>query len=373
MMSIKNIIYITYQTFPANTANSLQTISNLKYLKRKGIGVKLYFPLRAPESTDQIKEINKHYGENIQFDIFGIKHNYPFGKFKFLNRFFYVISHYLWSRKISKEVSKNYEVGSCFFTRSDWVFYFLSKKNVPVIFECHQYTKFRRYVVSLSLKSTQSKIIFLNDNLKLDYEKKYRLHKNYIVLHNGVDDELFQKTKKVKNQILFVGKLTRFGKSRNIDFLIRAFSKLDNSYTFKIIGATKKELIEYKDTLDKLNLSDRIEVLEYMNHKKVIKYICESEIGILINSTNNTHSVKYTSPLKYFEYLYGDVKVVAANLQSHKNLPFSQNISFFNIDDENSFINSIINARSKSNLSDKDKELISLDKRSEKIINLFKN
>ena len=28
---IRNICYITYQTFPASTANSLQTISNIKY------------------------------------------------------------------------------------------------------------------------------------------------------------------------------------------------------------------------------------------------------------------------------------------------------------------------------------------------------
>ena len=372
-MSQVNIIYITYQTFPANTANSLQTISNIKYLKKKGFNVKLVFPLRELKSTDQIKKINKHYGENIQFESLGTKHNYPFGKFKFQKRFFYLVSHFLWSRNISIKMAENYSPGDCFFTRSDWVFYYLSKKNVPVIFECHQYTKLRKYIMSLGLKSSKSKVIFLNENLKIDYEKKYRLNSNYSVLHNGVDGELFQNTKKNKNQIIFVGKLTRFGKSRNIDFLIRAFSKLDNSYKLKIIGATKKEVHVYKNILERLNLSNRIEILEYMNHKKVIKYICESEIGILINSTDNQHSTKYTSPLKYFEYLYGDVKVVAANFTSHKNLPFSKNISFFNINDENSFIDSIVNTKSISNLSPKDKELLSLDKRAEKIISLFKN
>ena len=372
-MILKNLIYITYQTFPANTANSLQTISNIKYLKKKGIHVKLIFPLRELESTDQVDIINKHYGENIHFEALGTKHNYPFGKFKFLKRFFYIVSHFLWSKNISIKMVKGYIPGDCFFTRSDWVFYFLSKRNVPVIFECHQYTKLRKYIMSLGLKSSESKVIFLNENLKIDYEKKYPLNSNYSILHNGVDEELFQNTKKNKNQIIFVGKLTRFGKSRNIDFLIRAFSKLDNSYKFKIIGATKEEVQFYKNILNKLNLSDRTEILEYMNHKKVIKYICESEIGILINSSDNQHSTKYTSPLKYFEYLYGDVKVVAANFSSHKNLPFSQNISFFDIDDENSFINSIVNTKSISNLNQLDKELISLAKRSEKIISLFGN
>lgn len=372
-MNLKNIIYITYQTFPANTANSLQTILNIKYFIKKGINVKLIFPLRDTESNAQIEKINKHYGENIQFESIGTKHNYPFGKFEVQNRILFIVSHFLWSKNISTKIAKNYIPGDYFFTRSDWVFYFLSKRKVPVIFECHQYTKFRKYIISLSLKNNNSKIIFLNENLKIDYEKNFPLDGNYSVLHNGVDEEFFQKTQKNKNQIIFVGKLTRFGKTRNIDFLISAFSKLDDSYSFKIIGATKEEVQIYNDILDRLNLSHRVEILEYMNHKKVIRYICESEIGILINSHENQHSTKYTSPLKYFEYLYGDVKVVAANFTSHKYLPFSQNISFFSIGDENSFINSIYNTKSISNLNPKDKKLLSLDKRSEKIISLFIN
>ena len=42
----KSLNYITYQTFPAQTANSLQTISNIRYLVKKGVKVSLYFPLR---------------------------------------------------------------------------------------------------------------------------------------------------------------------------------------------------------------------------------------------------------------------------------------------------------------------------------------
>ena len=41
----KVINYISYQSFPAETANSLQTISNLKYLKKNDYEVRLFFPL----------------------------------------------------------------------------------------------------------------------------------------------------------------------------------------------------------------------------------------------------------------------------------------------------------------------------------------
>ena len=39
----KVINYISYQSFPAETANSLQTISNLKYLKKNNYKVRLFF------------------------------------------------------------------------------------------------------------------------------------------------------------------------------------------------------------------------------------------------------------------------------------------------------------------------------------------
>ena len=50
----KTIHYITYQTFPADTANSIQSISNIKYLVRKGVKVKLFFPNREQQSNDDI-------------------------------------------------------------------------------------------------------------------------------------------------------------------------------------------------------------------------------------------------------------------------------------------------------------------------------
>ena len=57
----KTIHYITYQTFPADTANSIQSISNIKYLVRKGVKVKLFFPNREQQSNDDISVLKKHY------------------------------------------------------------------------------------------------------------------------------------------------------------------------------------------------------------------------------------------------------------------------------------------------------------------------
>ena len=76
----KVINYISYQSFPAETANSLQTISNLKYLKKNDYEIRLFFPLREKNSSDDLKTIQKYYLLNQEIDVKGIKHPYPFGK-----------------------------------------------------------------------------------------------------------------------------------------------------------------------------------------------------------------------------------------------------------------------------------------------------
>ena len=66
-MNQKKICYLTYQSFPAETANSLQTISNLKYLKKNDYEIRLFFPLREKNSSDDFKTIQKYYLLN-QYD-----------------------------------------------------------------------------------------------------------------------------------------------------------------------------------------------------------------------------------------------------------------------------------------------------------------
>ena len=84
---MKKIIYVTYQTFPAETANSLQTISNIKYLVRNKIDVELMFPLRDKESNSNLETIKKYYSINENFKVTGIKHFLPFGKINIFKSF----------------------------------------------------------------------------------------------------------------------------------------------------------------------------------------------------------------------------------------------------------------------------------------------
>ncbi len=371
-MKRKSLTYITYQTFPADTANSIQTISNIKYLIKNGLEVKLYFPLREKTSSDNIDELKKFYSIDEEFESIGLKHNFPFGKLKFLEPIWFHISHFLWSRKNVKKIIKLSTNDEIFFTRSDWVLYFLSRQDKNVIFECHQISKVRNLILKKVSKNKKVKVIFLNKNLQ-EYYKNLNL-KN-IVLHNGVDSVLFSRfinIKKIDNQVIYVGNLLRFGKKRDLDFIIEAFSSFDElkNYNLQIIGGPKKEASRLQKIV-KENKFENIIVTGRLNREETAKKIMESSVGILINTGESSHSRDFTSPLKYFEYLFAKLKIVAVDFPAHRILPYSDNISFFKKNDHREFVNCIIKTDSINN--HENFKGISIDNRVKEIIKFVEN
>jgi hypothetical protein len=67
-----------------------------------------------------------------------------------------------------------------------------------------------------------------------------------------------------------------------------------------------------------------------------------SEIGLLINEGNDMHSIKHTSPIKYYEYLRGGLKVLAVDFPSHRNLPMGQNNFYFKENNTEDFIEKLL-------------------------------
>ena len=368
---IRKIIYITYQTFPSEKANTIQTMENLKYLNRQGLEIDLIYPLREKDSTDEISVINNYYQYEYDINIKARKHFLPFGKIKYLEKYTYLISHILWSYWITKNYKP--ESGSYVFTRSDWIFYFLSKKNIPVVFECHQLTSLRKILIKNSIKKLKSKIIFLNDYLaidsNLDLEKNAR---KIVIMHNGVDADYFNMPlkKSTSNSMVFVGNLLRFNKSRGVEFILEVMTKNEfpDDISFKIIGGPDKEVTRLKNYISEFKLNNKVQILGRLSRSETICELRNSNFGLLLNSDEDKHSISHTSPLKYFEYLYAGLGVIAVDYPSHRSLPYSKNIRFFTNKNSKSFIDTLQDMSNESMLKKDDLESISLENRAKKII-----
>jgi len=366
----KVINYISYQSFPAETANSLQTISNLKYLKKNDYGVRLFFPLREKDSTDDLKTIQKYYLLNEEIDINGIKHPYPFGKIKYFNKLLFHISHYLWAKSTTKKFNDEDYKNDFFLTRSDWILFFLAKKNYKIIFECHQYSKVRNFVFNKVASMDNVKVIFLNDFIRKEFSD---VNTKNILLPSGVDLEIFNTSEvdiKASKKISFIGNLFRFGKERSLDMVINAFCSPElKDYQLNIVGGPDTEAMKIRKLLSEKNISN-IKVTGRLNRKEVVQELLSSSVGLLINAPDK-HSKYFTSPLKYFEYLAANLKVVAVDFPSHRLLPNQENIFYFD-NNEDSLIKAVKEACS-SDFKEIDLKEISLDSRAKKIIKLFES
>ena len=366
----KVINYISYQSFPAETANSLQTISNLKYLKKNNYKVRLFFPLREKNSTDDLETIQKYYLLNQEIDISGIKHPYPFGKIKYFNKLLFHISHYLWAKSTSKKFNDDNYKNEFFLTRSDWILFFLAKKNYKIIFECHQYSKVRNFVFNKVASMDNVKIIFLNEFIRKEFDE---VDTKNILLPSGVDLEIFDTSEvgiKASKKISFIGSLLRFGKERSLDTVINAFSSPElKDYQLNIAGGPESEANKIKNLLLEKNIPN-IKVTGRLNREEIVQELLSSSVGLLVNPPDK-HSKYFTSPLKYFEYLAASLKVVAVDFPAHRVLPNQENIFYFD-NNKNSLVEAIKKACN-SDFKEVDLEKISLDNRAKKIIKLFES
>ena len=303
----------------------------------------------------------------------GVKHFLPFGRIKIFESFFFHISHFLWSFfvvtfKIKKTDQKK------FITRSDWILYFLARKGCDVLFECHQTSKVRTFIINKSKNLLNVKFIFLNEHL----QNYYNINgDNAQVLHNGVDTEIFSssvgKLDNKREDLIFVGNLRRFNESRGIDFIIDAFkdSKFLQKHKLSIIGGPDQEAEKLRIKIRELNLQESITVTGRLGRSEIGEVYTNSNIGILVNSSSNQHSYRYTSPLKYFEYLYMGLKVIGVDFPSHRALPRNSEINFFQENDVSSFETAVKQALEKELPLDVDKEDLSLNTRAKKIISFL--
>ena len=186
-------------------------------------------------------------------------------------------------------------------------FILLARKGYKVLFECHQTSKVRTFIINKSKNFPNVRFIFLNEHLQNYYNMN---EDSSQVLHNGVDTEIFSnsisKLDSKREGLIFVGNLRRFNESRGIDFIIDAFkaSKFLQDHKLSIIGGPDQEAEKLRVKITELNLQESITVTGRLGRSEVGEVYVNSNIGILVNSSSNQHSYRYTSPLKYFEYLY---------------------------------------------------------------------
>ena len=336
---MNRLIYLTYQVFPNNKANCFQTIRMLENFSKQKVQPLLIFPDRGAFDKSY-KKIKDFYQIKNDFEIKTYKHFLPFNSFKSFEKLNFLISSFLWSLYGVIKVKKTLDSRDIIMTRTHWIAYFASMFSNIIVYECHKFSKIEKFIFKRIRNKRNVVVVFPNNNLKNSYELGKLLNANSLILNSSFDEDFFKNisVKRCPKRVIFVGSLLRFNESRNISFLIDVFA--DNRLEeFKLIVVGGPA--EVAEQLKKEIISKNVNFIGPLLQKEAIREILKSEIGILIND-DNIHSKFHTSPIKYFEYLRGGVKVLAVNYPSHKQLPMNENNYYFESNDKDSFIKSVI-------------------------------
>ena len=337
------LTYITYQVFPNEKANTIQTIRMLESFCSSGINTQLIFPDRGYIKNDN-EAIIEFYEIKEKFKISKYSHKLPFNKFnlKKFEKINFLISSCIWSLSAIRKYSKTISKDEIIMTRTHWVLYFASKYKNKIIYECHKFSKIDNFIFKRLQFKDNVIVIFPNEELQKQFNLLGILSENTLILQSAFDENLYPSNdfEKVKNKVVFVGNLLRFNSSRNLEFLINTFHdpRLE-SFNLIIIGGPNEVAKELQ-----YSLSENTTAVGRLAQKDAIKEMASSEIGLLINDGSEMHSYLYTSPIKYFEYLRGRLKILAVDFPSHRNLPLNKNNFYFGENNKEDFINKLIEA-----------------------------
>lgn len=133
--------------------------------------------------------------------------------------------------------------------------------KIPVVCHFHDsyfnkiYSKYKKYIKEIMIKA--KRIVAVSEfqkNKILEFEPNFN---NIEVVYNGVDIDQFnlEKTIKNKERFIFIGNLI---KTKGLDVLLSAFSKIENKNIKLDIYGKGNNLKEYIELSKKLNISKRV-------------------------------------------------------------------------------------------------------------------
>lgn len=153
-------------------------------------------------------------------------------------------------------------------------------ETIKIAQEHHHHNNNLKYINKLKNKYTNiDYLCALTNTLKTDYEKflENNTHTKVILLPNMLVNYP-SKISDLKNSLVSVGRLD---KSKRIDELVKAFSKIDNKKTKLYIIGDGAEYNNIKNLITELELEKRVIMLGYLSHKEQEQYLLKARAFLM--------------------------------------------------------------------------------------------
>lgn len=258
-----------------NSANSLSKTKNVEIVSFYKLSdevlyniddkIKIkYLYVGSPNKEELINSIKKL---NI---ISFIKNAFIAGKILYMKRY-----------KMIKEI-KNIKEGIVISTRIEFTVLlneFGNKDVIKIAQEHYHHNDNKKYIRTLTYNYNNiDYVLALTDGLKQDYQKFLEGTKVKVITMPNMLEEVNHKKSNLNNKnAIFVGRLDV---GKRINEIIDIASKIDNDWTFSIIGSGReKESLE--NQIKDLKLENKVFLLGGKSHNEVLDYLEKSSIFIM--------------------------------------------------------------------------------------------
>lgn len=318
------IYYISNARIPTEKAHGIQIMRMCEALRRSGADIELVLPRRRNPNFFHV-DARAYYSIHEKFPITKLfifdplfLMRFPQGVYIKFESAAFLLSTYIFLKK--KKISSH----DILYAREEYLLPLLLRFCKNVVWEAHTLPR-RKEMYARFWKRCHA-IIVLTKYLREDLIRLGVEPRKIFVAPDGVDLNFFQAQKsaeELKNElhfptdkkiVLYSGHLYEW---KGAGVLGRAAAFLPKEFFLVFIGGMRHDYEQFKK---EFGGKPNIRIVGHKPPAEVRSYMHASDILVIPNSAKSEISRRYTSPLKFFEYLSTPKPIVASDLPSLRDI-----------------------------------------------------
>lgn len=325
------IYYIANARMPTEKAHGIQIAKMCEAFIEAGADITLVVPRRATES----KSLKEYYGLRVSVPVVRLPAIdwYTGGRIGYLiSSLSFMCSYclFVWRKKMADQPFTLYTVDIDNYSSSA-----LAYAGTPFFSEMHGAKP--DTFMQRALFNRASGIIAINKIIAGELEKTFpKSRAQYAIEPNGVDVSSFQIIAKKKAReklglpqdvpiVLYAG---RFFAWKGLEILPQA-AALAPEVRWQMVGGDEEQF----RSLVRKSLPKNLFFAGSRPHGEMAAWFSAADALVVLGTSRDTQSYRYTSPMKLFEYLVTGRPIVASNTPAIREIVSADEVSFYSPDD----------------------------------------